>query len=477
MGQTVVATPTSRLRFGHARVDVTPPVGIYNRMWGAARHDRATGVHRPLHANVMVLESPDRAQRLVRAELDLCGLAHSVYERLAAGLAEAAGVAREQVSIGFSHTHSAGWLWPPERFIVPGGELVGPYLELLAQQLSALGAAAATTATHATITYGVGRCDMAANRDYWDDARGLYATGFNPDGPAEDRVVVGRVTAIDGRRLATLVHYACHPTTLAWQNDMISPDYVGAMRETVEAATGAPCLFMLGACGELGPRRGFVGDTAVADANGRQLGHAALSALAALPAPLTDFAYDGPVLSGATLGAWSEQPQITSRSAMTERFSGGRFAVELRVKERPTRQQLEAEIAERERAQRAADVVGDAAAVRDHGAMIERARRWLGRLDDLPTGATVQLPFTIWRLGDALWISCAGEPYSWLAAELRRRFPDDLVLVSPLAGMLHIAYLLPRDRYGRGLYQEEPSILAPGCLEALADAIASQVRS
>lgn len=102
MGQTVVATPTSRLRFGHARVDVTPPVGIYNRMWGAARHDRATGVHRPLHANVMVLESPDRAQRLVRAELDLCGLAHSVYERLAAGLAEAAGVAREQVSIGFS---------------------------------------------------------------------------------------------------------------------------------------------------------------------------------------------------------------------------------------------------------------------------------------------------------------------------------------------------------------------------------------
>jgi hypothetical protein len=29
-----VKSPTSFLRFGHARVDITPPVGIYHRMWG-----------------------------------------------------------------------------------------------------------------------------------------------------------------------------------------------------------------------------------------------------------------------------------------------------------------------------------------------------------------------------------------------------------------------------------------------------------
>ena len=59
-------------------------------------------------------------------------------------------------------------------------------------------------------------------------------------------------------------------------------------------------------------------------------------------------------------------------------------------------------------------------------------------------------------------------------AELRRRFANDLLLVSPLAGLLHVAYLLPRDSYGLGLYQEEPSILAPGCLELLADEIAAR---
>ena len=51
-------TPQSRCRLGLARVDVTPPVGIYHRMWGAASHDRATGVHRALTATALVFQ-PD----------------------------------------------------------------------------------------------------------------------------------------------------------------------------------------------------------------------------------------------------------------------------------------------------------------------------------------------------------------------------------------------------------------------------------
>ena len=34
--------------------DVTPPVGIYRRSWGAATHDVAEGVHRPLTATAAV---------------------------------------------------------------------------------------------------------------------------------------------------------------------------------------------------------------------------------------------------------------------------------------------------------------------------------------------------------------------------------------------------------------------------------------
>src|SRR6185437_3271378 len=108
-----------------------------------------------------------------------------------------------------------------------------------------------------------------------------------------------RMTDASGRPLATLVNYACHPTTLAWENTLLSPDYVGAMRETVERDLGVPAVFAQGASGDLGPRHGFVGDTAIADQNGRQLGYAALSALALLGPPATDFRYRGPVISGA----------------------------------------------------------------------------------------------------------------------------------------------------------------------------------
>ena len=39
--------PFTHCQFGVAVRDVTPPVGIYTRSWGVAKHDTADGVHRP----------------------------------------------------------------------------------------------------------------------------------------------------------------------------------------------------------------------------------------------------------------------------------------------------------------------------------------------------------------------------------------------------------------------------------------------
>ncbi|MGE0378939.1 MAG: hypothetical protein AB7Q45_26355, partial [Planctomycetaceae bacterium] len=71
--------PQTRCLVGVARGDVTPPVGIYHRMWGAAAHDRATGVHRPLTFTVLVLAPEDsgdvRGEGLVLLALDHCLMA------------------------------------------------------------------------------------------------------------------------------------------------------------------------------------------------------------------------------------------------------------------------------------------------------------------------------------------------------------------------------------------------------------------
>src|SRR3954453_23843340 len=81
-----IDTPQARVRFGLARCDVTPPVGIYHRLWGAAKHARATGVHRPLNATAMAFRAaegpvtPETEQVLVA--LDLCILWHREMQAL-----------------------------------------------------------------------------------------------------------------------------------------------------------------------------------------------------------------------------------------------------------------------------------------------------------------------------------------------------------------------------------------------------------
>tara|TARA_A100001037_G_scaffold264973_1_gene256162 strand:+ start:1423 stop:2868 length:1446 start_codon:yes stop_codon:yes gene_type:complete len=476
MSTTFVKSPTSLLRLGHAHGDTTPPVGIYHRMWGAARHDAATGVHRPLQANVIVLEplSGDNDTRFVRVQLELVNLTGEQMDRLAANVGEATGTPAERVLFTFSHSHASG-NYAPGRRGLPGGDLIGPFLDDLNAKVTSLAESALSSVEETAITYAFGRCDMAQNRDYCDEANGIYATGYNPDRSGEDTVLVGRVTNASGEVRLVIVNYACHPTTLAWDNTLISPDYVGALREVIETNTGAPCCFLQAPSGDLGPRDGFVGDTAVADRNGKQVGHAALSALYGMGAPYHDFAYAGPVVSGATIGTWTWEMQENDRAEETAVFRGGCFEVALPLIDLPTQETLQADMKRYAEEQETADQDGDKIKARDTGAMAERCRRWLARIEALPEGKAFAYRFTVFQLGDAVWVTCGGEPYSWLQSELRSRFPDLTIMVSSLSGDTQVAYLLREEDYGKGLYQEEPSALAKGCLERLADAIAERI--
>ena len=403
MSTTQVKAPTSLLGFGYARCDITPPVGIYHRMWGAARHDAATGVHRPLQADIVVLEPDegDPAKRIVRLALDFVGLANEQADRLVEAIAVAADTANDQVLITHSHSHAAG-VFAPNRRSLPGGELIDPYLEELREKVSSATKEAVASLAPATISYAEGKCAMAADRDYWDEANGCYATGYNPDEIGEDRLLVGRVRGADGALRLVIVNYACHPTTLAWDNTLISPDFVGALRQVVEDDLQAPCCFYQAPCGELGPRQGFVGDVDVADRNGKQVGHAALAALYSMGPPQRDFVYLGPVVSGATIGTWGWKDQGPERVEETAVFSGGCFSVDLDLIELPPAPALEADLARFNAEQAAADERGDEVGARDAGARAERCRRWLGRVAQLPAGADLSLslqcaPF--WRCG------------------------------------------------------------------------------
>ena len=479
MATRAVEYPQSRCRAGVARDDITPPVGIYHRMWGAAVHDRSTGIHRSLTATVLHLENiaadAEVSDVRVLVALDLCMLGQTEMDHLLNHVAGSTGIARESMVVFFSHTHAAG-LMGLERQTLPGGDLIPEYLQGLAETVARLVVEAREAKTPATIGYGTGRCELAANRDFFDAQRDHPVCGFNPAGPADDTVLVARITDDQESTLATIVAYACHPTTLAWQNTLISPDYVGAMREVIEQAAGGPCFFLQGASGDLGPRDGFVGDVRVADRNGRQLGHAALSAIEAIPPGGLRFEYTGPVISGATLGIWQHVPIDPSRRAAIATWDVRRLIVSLPYrKDLPQRAALEAEQRLWQQREQQARQAGDELQMRDARAMVERQTRTLTRIQHLPPGEEFPFPVEVWRLGDAIWVAVGGEHYQKLQRELRQRFPETPIVVGTLANGSNVWYVLDADSYGRGLYQESVSILAQGSLERLIDAIVGEI--
>ena len=501
---THVDTPQSRCLFALAWGDITPPANIYHRMWGAAKHERATGVHRPLRATVTVFEAaqstsgtddpprgtgrdtrleqhepdlpnPTSERRQIILALDHCVLGSVEQKQLMAHIEQATGQAKESILVIFSHTHGAG-LMGLERASLPGGDLIPGYLLSMAERAAMLVKEALAQLAAADITYGVGHCKLAAHRDFWDAERKLFACGFNPAVPADDTVLVARVTAADRRLLASVVNYACHPTTLGWDNTLISPDYIGALREVVERETGAPCLFLQGASGELGPVEGCVGDPAVADRNGRQLAYAALSALTALPAAGTRFRYIGPVVSGATLGAWAHNPLSAEELAAKQLWQCTRWNELLAYRPgQPEAAQVEAELKQFQADEVAACAAGDSAKAADCRAMAERKRRLLHRLSQLPAGEKFPLQVTLWRVGDAFWLGVQGEFYSVLQTELRRRFPGKAIIVATIAADWGASYLPSRELYGTGIYQETIAVVAPGSLEQLLESVAARI--
>ena len=438
---------------GVARADITPPDGIHARNWGAATHDTALGVHRPLTATALFLGDVAGSAPLILLSLD-GGWWRSPddTEFVRGKVGQVLDIPAAHVVLCLTHTHAGASLCRADAG-KPGGEHVAPYLEQLRETCARLAVEARAHARPATLTVATGACRLATNRDARDPGDSArYVTGFAPDAPpADSTLLVGRVTGdATGEVIATVVNYACHPTTLGHGNRRISPDYIGAMRTLVEGETGdAPCLFLQGASGELAPAEQYVTDTDVADRHGRTLGYAVLSALSALPATATRLRFAGVVSSGAPLGVWERE----AYSPPTAPFRAEICPVPLPLKELPTRARLLGDLAE----------ASDAASA-------ERLRRRLQVRKSVGDGDTLSYPVWVWRFGTIAVVAHPGEAYSALQIAARAAAPGYAVLVVNVANGW-FGYLPPAHLYAKPLYSTTQTPLAAGCLESVIAAV------
>jgi hypothetical protein len=440
--------PGFKGHIGIAREDITPPLGIYARNWGAAKHDTADAIHRPLTLTVLTLASSHGGDPLVLIDADLgWWRSMNLFSRFQERLLKDLSLESSRLVFALSHTHSAVPLMKPDLSLA-GNDLLGPWIERLYQAAVTATGRALANAKESTLDWHTGKCGLAAVRDFPDpDPRASrMICGYNPAALADNTLLVGRISDPTGSLRGTLVNYACHPTTLAWENTSISPDYVGAMRETMEAASGAPAFFLQGMSGDLAPRHQYVGEIEVADAHGRHLGFAALAVLNDMEPVGSQLGFTEVVESGAPLALWRHQPHPVSSE-----LQAVEVVADLKLKDWPT-----AEALERQRL------------VCDDRFVEERLRRKRDIRRSLGDGASFPLAVHAWRIGDAVLVGSPGEAYSQLQQALRSRFPNLAVICMNIINGW-VGYLPPADLYDVDAYPVWQTPFDRGCLEHISE--------
>lgn len=444
--------PEFRGRIGVARAEMTPPAGIYSRAWGSSSHDVAEGVHQPLLATCLVFADEAQSMELVLLAIDIMVLWDQEANRIRAAILERTGLMPSQLLVHPSHTHGMPLLLRKDGDRA-GGHIIGPYLDSLPELFCKLIEEARVVSRAATLGWNYGLCGLAFNRDAVDPASGRDVCGLNPEAPADDTVLVGRVTDDSGAVMATLVNYACHPVSLGGGNKLLSPDYIGPMRRVIEQNLGGICVFFQGAAGDTNPRRSYESAVDAAEQNGQELGFAALAALTAMYPPGHELAYRGIEESGTALGIWA----IEKKPAVSTRLDARTVSSRLTLKDMPTRAEIQAKIA-----------------AKPNRYELERLERAMARRDLVGDGEHGELPLTVWQLGDAFIVATPAEPYTDFQMSLRAAYPHTAIAVLMATDGAR-NYLPTPQTYQRHVYQVRVALYDIGALETMRDLAAATI--
>jgi len=450
---------TGALRAGVARATQRLEPGLPIGPWGARADQRAVGVHRPPTVTALVLgelAAPDPAAVIVA--IDTVSWSAELGAQTAEAIASAVGVPADSVFLAASHTHSS--LPLDEAYLAPW-DPTGHAREVrsrLLAELPGLAARAAASLRPARAIATRAPCAVARSRRQRAFDRLLVGV----DGVVEDATVdVVDFLGDDGTSIATIVAYGCHPTVLAWGNLLVSPDYVGGLREITERELGAPTLFLQGCGADRAAAAGFSNSVEDAEAVGRAIGHVACGALLESRQALLEIAPVRIVESGAAL--------CVTRAALPDAAPAGVFAgtgaVQLPLRPRD----LAAAQARVEDARRRVAAGDSAASVDLQRAVIEQELCWR-----FPAGDSGRAQLTLIRVGDVALVGWPGE----LCGAYDRAFhaagaPVHTIVATSVGDS--VGYLPAYEQFAEGGYEVDASPFLPSAAQLAVERAGSLV--
>jgi neutral ceramidase len=439
----IAALPAAgQLRIGRAAVDITPPAGV--PMAGYYYVRLSEGVHDPLHAKALVLESGGVKAALVA--LDLVGIPRPIVEAAREQIARTTTVPAANVMISATHSHTG-----PEM----GGRLLGvePDTKRLADSyLAGLPARIAESVRRAEQDLQAARVRMTVGREQSVSFMRRYymkdgSVGWNPGkhnanvlapvGKIDPEIPIVAFETPAGKPLAAYVNFACHLDTTGGLR--FSADYAYTLSRLLSDTLGNDVLtlFTIGAAGNINH---------IDNQN---------------PDPQSSFAEAeriGAILAGDVLKAWR---------GLTEADAGA-----LRV----TRETVPLQPA----AYKPDDVEKSRAIVSRYAQpnadpFYDRVRAFKILELDQRRGEPIQAEVQVIALGNQLaWVAMPGEMFVQLGQALKALSPFPHTILAEL-GNGAIGYVPDRGAYPQGAYEVVASWVAAGSGEQMVDSAVRQL--
>lgn len=448
---------TPRLRAGVARTLISPPLGIAHAGWGVQTHARAIGVDIDLVGTVLVLADDDTQVAIV--DVDFCIVGDDVGRPIRQAVEELTGIPLQNVRLSYTHTHSGPMLGPS--WLHEGNEMIPAYVASLPHRIAGAAWQAQRALRPARAAAVAGSCEINVNRRLKLDS-GRVVCGRNWNGFVDREVKVVRIDDEEQRPIAVLVNYAAHPTIMGPPNQLITPDYPGVVRRVVEQATGATCLFLQGATGNLHAIVDYVGDPAVYHRLGAILGHEASKLALGVRTVPTRERLVKVWESSAPLGVYADEP--TGEPDGTLRAATRPVVLQVRdyppVADLAAEYERELDALERIRGHADDEAVGIAVGVAKRSHMrLEKARQYEGR-----THVSAELHGI--RIGNVALVGFPGEPFAEIGVEVKRRSPFAHTLFSGYTND-YLGYVPTDDARPDGGYEVETTPFAPGAADAI----------
>ncbi len=434
----------NKLQVGFKRTDITPPLGAPVDGYTFMRYSE--GVLDALEVNAVALSDGERTVLLIA--LDLMLVSNSYAKELAEKIEAATAVPADAVYIAATHTHTA-----PGAPRADQDEVADDYYRFLTRAVVDAAVLAVADLKPAKMGFGIGKAENVSFCRRFRMKDGSCQTNPGVNNPnilhtiseVDTRVSVIRFER-EGAESVVIVNFANHPDTVG--GNLISADWPGAMRRTVEGVYGnVKCVFVNGAQGDINhvnvhPTGGYSNDLFMDfDDVARGYGHTQ---------------YIGRVVAAGVMQAYDKVEYVD-----VERV-GALVKTILIPSNKPTLEELpEARrIWQMHKEGRDAELPYEGMMLTT---VVSEARRMVQLAD---AAENFEMKLRGLRIGDIAFVGIPGEPFSDVGTQLKLGGEARLVVPTCITGGYQ-GYFPTYDAYAEGGYEARSSLFRAGVAERI----------